>query len=82
MKLQVFAGLLSTAQGEKISEITHGIIFDGVPAEFWKQDYVKDLVKIKFPKSSEKWISNKAGHLDKLAEKTKRAFDRCGQENS
>ena len=81
MKLQVIAGLISSAHSRTNSEIGHRLIFNDVAPDFWRQDFVKDSIKIKFPKSWEKWRNNKAGQLENLGEKTQRAFDRCGQES-
>ena len=84
MKLQVLAGLLSSAQGRTNSEKGHRLIFGagGVGPGLWQEDFVKDLVKVKFPKSWQKWINNKSGQLEKLGEKTQRTFDRCGEEST
>ena len=82
MKLQVLAGLISSAHGRTNSEIGHRLIFNDVAPDFWREDFVKDSIKIKFPKSWEKWITNKEGQLEKLGKKTGRAFERCGQEST
>ena len=81
MKLQVLAGLISSAHGRTNSETGHRLIFD-VATDFWRQDYVKDSIKINFPKSWEKWRNNKSSQLRNLGDKTQRAFDRCGQEST
>ena len=82
MKLQVLAGLISSAHGLTNTEIGHRLIFDNAAIDFWRQDYVKDLIKIKFPKTYKKWSYNKTRQLENLGEKTQRAFDRCGQEST
>ena len=76
---QVLAAIISSAEAYSTAEKNRRVIFDGLATDFFRQDFVHEVVKVKYPKFWKKWTNNKAAQFQKLGEKSKKAFERCGE---
>ena len=79
LKLQILAGISATTV-QSYAEINHRLIFTHLSSDIWRQDFVKEVVQIKYPKFWTKWIDKKTAQLKKLGERSKQTYERCGQE--
>ena len=86
LKYQILAGVIASAYGKSNLRYTNAMegimaVFHNRASHFWRQEYVENAVKVRYPKTWRKWIDRKSGELPKIGKLVKRPFERCGTDH-